>query len=147
MDLRIEKIGESDFEELVNLFRDFAAFEKLPHRMVNTVEKMRQETEHFNGFTIKDEHNNILGYTVFFFAYFTWTGKSLYMDDLYICPQYRGKGLGKMLINEVASFARKNKCHKLRWQVADWNEPAIKLYRSLGARIDDVDRNCDLTLD
>ncbi len=146
MDLRIEKICESDFEELINLFQEFAIFEKLPHKMVNTVEKMREEMEYFNGFTVKDEHNNILGYVTFFFAYYTWIGKSLYMDDLYVCPPHRGKGLGKMLINEVISFAQKNKCHKLRWQVSNWNESAIKFYHSLGAQIDDVEKNCDLTL-
>ena len=74
--------------------------------MVNTVEKMNEESGFINGFTVKDESGKILGYVTFFFAYYTWVGKSLYMDDLYVRPGFRGKGLGSMLIREVISFAR-----------------------------------------
>ena len=144
MNIRVEAISGSDFGELIKLFREFAEFEKLPHKMVNTVEKMNEESGFINGFTVKDESGKILGYVTFFFAYYTWVGKSLYMDDLYVRPGFRGKGLGSMLIREVISFARANGCHKLRWQVSGWNEPAIGFYRSLGAQIDDVENNCDL---
>ena len=146
MEIRIEKILESDFEQLLVLFSEFAEFEKLPYKMVNTLEKMKEESEFFNGFTVKNNQGEILGYVTFFYAYYTWMGKSLYMDDLYIRPQFRGLGLGTKLISEVISFAKANKCNKLRWQVSNWNEPAISFYKSLGAEIDAVENNCDLIL-
>lgn len=146
MNVRIDRIQEEDFEELISLFKEFAEFENLPERMVNTVERMRLEKDFFNGFIIRNEDQEILGYTVFFFAYQTWTGKTLYMDDLYIRKEYRGKGFGSLLINKVIEFAKDTNCYKLRWQVSNWNHPAIKFYQELGATIDEVERNCDLIL-
>lgn len=108
---------------------------------------MKTEKDFFRGFTIKDENNLILGYVTFFFAYYTWVGKSLYMDDLYIREEHRGKGLGTQLIKKVISFAKETNCQKLRWQVSNWNKSAIKFYKSLGAQIDEVDKNCDLMFD
>jgi ribosomal protein S18 acetylase RimI-like enzyme len=143
--IKIERIAEKDFETLNSLFKEFAAFEKLPEMMTNTVEQMKNEKDFFNGFVVKEE-NDILGYVTFFFAYYTWAGKSLYMDDLYIRQEYRGQGLGTMLIKNVISFAKEHQCNKLRWQVSNWNEPAIKFYESLGAKINHVEINCDINL-
>lgn len=146
MNVRIDRIQERDFEELISLFKEFAEFENLSDRMVNTVEKMKAEKDLFNGFIIRNEESKIIGYTVFFFAYFTWTGKTLYMDDLYIKEEYRGKRLGSLLIDKVKEFAKDTDCYKVRWQVSDWNHPAINFYKGLGAVIDNVERNCDLIL-
>ncbi len=144
MNIRIEPIVGADHKQLAALFREFAEFEKLPHRMVNSVERMASEAEYLNGFTAKNAAGEILGYATCFFAYYTWIGKSLYMDDLYVRPGYRRQGLGSRLIGEVIEFARANGCHKLRWQVSSWNTPAIGFYRAMGAQIDDVERNCDM---
>lgn len=147
MKIKIEEIVEEDFETLIELFRELAVFENLPEKMINSVKRMKAEKDFFRGFTIKDENNLILGYVTFFFAYYTWVGKSLYMDDLYIREAYRGKGLGTQLIKKVISFAKETNCQKLRWQVSNWNKSAIKFYKSLGAQIDEVDKNCDLMFD
>lgn len=147
MKIKIEEIVEEDFETLIELFRELAVFENLPEKMINSVKRMKAEKDFFRGFTIKDENNIILGYVTFFFAYYTWVGKSLYMDDLYIREAYRGKGLGTQLIKKVISFAKETNCQKLRWQVSNWNKSAIKFYKSLGAQIDEVDKNCDLMFD
>jgi len=68
----------------------------------------------------------------------------LYMDDLYVRPDFRGAGVGTKLINEVIAFAKAENCKKLRWQVSEWNQPAIDFYKSLGANVDAVESNCDL---
>lgn len=145
LDYQISPIVESDFPCLIDMFKEFAEFEKLPEKMINTVERMNKEKEYFHGFIIRN-NKDIIGYVTYFFAYYTWTGKSLYMDDLYIRPVYRGQGLGTILINKVISFAKEQECNKLRWQVSNWNEPAIRFYKSLGADINDVEINCDLLL-
>lgn len=140
----IKNIEENDFEELVALFLEFATFQNQPEKMKNSVEKMISEKDFFHGFTARDEDDRIIGYATFFFAYYTWVGKSLYMDDLYIKEQYRGKGIGTLLINTVIKHAEKEKCDRLRWQVSEWNKPAISFYKSLGAKIDETEKNCDI---
>jgi len=144
MTINIEPIREKDFEELAALFLEFATFEKLPEKMINSAEKMKQEKDYFHGFIARDEDNNVLGYVTYFFAYYTWVGKSLYMDDLYVREKYRGKGVGSLLIKKVISFALAEKCNRLRWQVSSWNHPAISFYENLGAEINKVEMNCDL---
>ncbi|NDW09088.1 GNAT family N-acetyltransferase [Dysgonomonas sp. 520] len=142
----IVEINESHFEKLISLFKEFAIFEKLPELMINSVDKMKAEKDLFKGFVAVDKNDDIVGYTVFFFAYYTWTGKTLYMDDLYVCESHRSKGLGTRLINKVIEYARSENCTKMRWQVSNWNATAIKFYENLGATINHVERNCDLIL-
>lgn len=144
--IRISKITESDFKGLEFLFREFATFENLAERMTNSVQQMIREKDFICGFTAKDEDGNIVGYATCFFAYYTWVGKSLYMDDLYVREQYRGMGVGSALIKKVIDYAREHDCNKIRWQVSDWNAPAIDFYKHLGAVIDNVERNCDILL-
>ena len=144
MIINIQPIAENDFEELVSLFKEFAIFEKLPDSMINSVEKMRNEKEYLKGFTARDEEGCLAGYVTYFYAYYTWVGKSLYMDDLYVREKYRGQGIGSILINKIIELAKLENCNRLRWQVSNWNHPAIKLYESLGADINKVEMNCDL---
>ncbi|TRX58434.1 GNAT family N-acetyltransferase [Fulvivirga sp. M361] len=142
----IRPVQEKDFEALIELFREFALFEKLPEKMTNSVEQMMKEKEFFNGYVAESEEKKIIGYATYFFSYHTWTGKSLYMDDLYVKEAHRHKGIGKKLLGAVIEFARKEKCHELRWQVSNWNKHARKFYKKIGATIDDVELNCVLSL-
>ncbi|MDR0395107.1 MAG: GNAT family N-acetyltransferase [Tannerella sp.] len=145
--MNIRKAVENDFEQIHQLFMDFAAFEKHPEKMLNTVERMKAEKEFFNCWVTETSDGELTGYVTCFFCYFTWTGKAMYMDDLYVKPAFRGKGIGTQLIRQVIRYARETGCHKLRWQVSEWNTPAIAFYKKLGAAIDQVEQNCDLILD
>jgi GNAT superfamily N-acetyltransferase len=76
-----------------------------------------------------------VGFAVYFFNYSTWLGKNgLYLEDLYITPKYRGRGAGKTLLKHLAAIAVAKDCGRFEWSVLDWNEPAIKVYESLGAK-------------
>ena len=112
--------------------------------MTNSVEQMLSEKEYLTGLVAVNDADEILGYATYFFGYYTWIGKSLYMDDLYVRPNFRGSGVGTMLINGIIAFAKVENCRKLRWQVSEWNQPAIDFYKSLGATVDAVESNCDL---
>ncbi|MBT1705136.1 GNAT family N-acetyltransferase [Chryseosolibacter indicus] len=147
MEFKIRVAEESDFETIIDLIKEFALFEKLPHKMVNSVERMNSEKELFNCFIAETNEKQIVGYATFFFTYHTWIGKCLYMDDLYVKESFRSVGIGKSLLNSVITFAKESKCHKLRWQVSNWNINAQDFYKSLGAEIDNVELNCDLLLD
>lgn len=146
MDITIRTALETDYEEILALFRDFAAFEKLPEKMTNSVARMKEEEEFFNCIVAETAKGEIVGYAAYFYCYYTWTGKSLFMDDLYVKPEVRGASIGTKLLNSVIQIAKTSNCHKLRWQVSQWNKPAIEFYKKIGATIDDVEQNCDLVL-
>jgi GNAT superfamily N-acetyltransferase len=147
MEITIRDANETDFPQIIDLFKDFATFEKLPEKMINSVERMMKEKVFFHCFVAVTSDGRIIGYATYFFCYYTWIGKALYMDDLYVTPEYRANGIGKKLIDRVIEFAKTSRCHKLRWQVSGWNKSAIEFYKNIGATIDNVELNCDLMLD
>ncbi len=144
--IKIRPSTESDYPRLLELFSEFAVFEKLPELMVNTPERMKSEAEYLHCFVAVTREGNIIGYATWFFTYFTWSGKGIYMDDLYVQPGKRGNGAGSGLLEAVRELGKSAGCHLMRWQVADWNTPAMGFYESLGAVRDLVNRNCDLKL-
>jgi len=115
--------------------------------MFNELARMQAEKDHFKGFAAVLPDGQIIGYATYTFVYYTWIGKSIYMDDLYVKPEFRGTGLGKQLINSVIDFAKENDCHKVKWQVSHWNVKAKEFYRGLGAEISDNEQSCELKLD
>ena len=142
--LNIREAQESDFEQIHALITEFAGFQNLPEKVINSVMQMKAEKDFFKCFIAENIDNEIIGYTVFFPCYFTWTGKSLYMDDIYIKHDYRSQGIGTKLINKVIDYAKTSGCKRLHWQVSNWNKPAISIYRKFGAEINDIELNCDL---
>ena len=144
--IAIRVATENDFPQLSTLFLEFATFENLQHKMINSVEQMKIEKEYINGFVAVLPDSTIVGYATWFFTYYTFTGKAMYLDDLYITPAWRGKGLGTALIDCVIEKAKMSGCNRLRWQVSVWNHAAQAFYKKLGADMDEVERNCNLDL-
>jgi len=112
MNITIRPAAEDDYEAILELFREFAHFEHLDERMTNSVEQMKTEKAYFNCFVAVNKQDEIVGYATYFFAYFTWTGKSLYMDDLYVQESHRGEGIGTLLINKVAGIRLERSCNR-----------------------------------
>lgn len=146
MNMNIRPIDKNDYPGLISIFKEFATFQQVPEKMINTVGKMNEESELVNGFVVETSTNDLVGYATYFYAYYTWIGKSMYMDDLFVKPKYRGHGYGRKLIEAVINKAKAENCKKLHWQVSAWNKNAIKFYRQLGAEIDEVESNCDYWL-
>jgi GNAT superfamily N-acetyltransferase len=147
MEITIRNAHESDYPAILALIREMADFENMTDKMINSLDRMTAEKEFLNCFVAETIENMIVAYVTYFYTYHTFVGKSLYMDDLYVMKDYRGFGIGTKLIKKVINFAKNSGCHRLRWQVSGWNNPAIKFYESLGAHIDSTERNCDLSLD
>ncbi|KAL1274422.1 hypothetical protein QQF64_027236 [Cirrhinus molitorella] len=80
----------------------------------------------------KDGHTKV-GYSLFFYTYSTWKGRTVYMEDLYVMPEYRGKGIGKALMATVAKVAKEQHCVRLQFSVLDWNKPSLDFYLAKGA--------------
>lgn len=137
MTINIRKATIEDVDLILFFIKELAIYEKEPDAAVATKEDIIRD-----GFSDKPyfhvviaEHNNeAAGFAFYFFNYSTWLGKpGLYLEDLFVLPKYRGKGLGKALLIELARIAVENKCGRFQWQVLDWNKPAIDFYESLGA--------------
>jgi len=138
----IRKGEEKDFPQILALIKELALFEKASFEVTNTVKRMQKEKELFH-FFVAENNDEIIGMVLYFFAYFTWKGKSLYLDDLYIKEEYRGNKIGSKLLRKVFEEADKQDVDRLRWQVLEWNHPAIDLYKKIGAKLDAEWINCD----
>lgn len=88
--------------------------------------------------------NKPVGMALFYNRYSTWKGKSLYLEDLFIVPEARGKKLGIMAMKYLANYAEKTNCFRFEWQVLDWNEPSINFYKSINTDLDSEWINCRL---
>ena len=95
-------------------------------------------------FFVAEEDGEVVGTAIFYYRYSTWKGKAIYLEDLVVKEAKRGKGYGKLLLDAIVDKAKKENCKQVRWQVLDWNEPAIGFYKSLGATIDEEWFNCTL---
>ncbi len=143
MGITIRKSKQSDFPEILSMIQELADFEKCPDQVTNSVQQMNKEKDCFRCFVAEDEKGKIVGMAVYFFAYYTWVGKSLYLDDLYVREWQRGKKVWTKLLWKIFEEAKKENCKRVRWQVIDWNTPAIKMYEKLWADIDSGWSNCD----
>jgi len=143
MSIIIRSAVETDFPAVLGLVKELAIFQQAPGKVTNSVEQMTRDKDLFNCLVAENEQKEMVGIATYFYAYYTWNGKSLYLDDLYVTPGYRGKKIGSMLLDILFETARTNHCKRVRWQVSDWNEPAIAFYKRLGAFIDKEPYNCD----
>lgn len=143
MKITIRKANEDDFSSILGLIKELALFEKAPEKVTNTVEQMKSEKDFFKCFVALNETHEIIGIALYFYAYYTWVGKSLYLDDLYVKEAYRGNKIGSKLLEKIFETAKKENCKRVRWQVLDWNTNAINMYKNCGANIDEEWFNCD----
>jgi len=134
-EIRPARVG--DVPVILELIRDLATYERAPHEVTATEEQLvdvlfgqRPAAEVLLAF----EGKSPVGFAVYFYNFSTWLGRpGLYLEDLFVKPDERGKGYGRALLVELAKIARDRGCGRMEWAVLDWNEPAIKFYRALGA--------------
>ncbi|MCF8298362.1 MAG: GNAT family N-acetyltransferase [Saprospiraceae bacterium] len=143
MKITIRKATENDFSAILSLIKELALFEKAPEKVTNSVEQMKAEQDLFYCFVAETETKEIVGFAMFNIAYYTWIGKSLYLDDLYVKESYRGNKIGSRLLEKIFEVAKEENCKRVRWQVLNWNAPALEMYKKLNATIDDEWINCD----
>lgn len=142
MEFTIRRAGEDDFPAILALINELAEYERSPDAATNTVEQMHREKDHFRCFVAESPEHVILGMALYFFAYFTWVGKSIYLEDIIVSRQHRGLKIGSALMDRVMREAKDENCKRVRWQVLDWNETAISFYRKCGAEISSDWLNC-----
>ena len=127
----------NDVPVILGLIRDLAEYERAPNDVVATEDSLREVLfgkKPSAEVALAMEEENAVGFAVYFFNFSTWLGRpGLYLEDLFVRPDSRGKGYGRALLVHLAQIARERGCGRMEWAVLDWNEPAIKFYRSLGA--------------
>ena len=145
MNITIRLAVKADFADTLALFREFAIFQKTPEKMHITLEQLIEDEQDFKCF-VAEVDKKIIGFATFFFAYYSWTGKAIYLDDLYVKDSHRKFGIGKQLLDAVINHARENNCRTVRWLVSRWNTNAIEFYKRIGTHIDDTEMTCVLPL-
>ena len=138
-----------DLPQVHALIVELAEYEKAPQEVTNTVEDMHWdgfgENPIFKFFVAESEEDGIVGIALYYMAYSTWKGKMLFLEDLIVTERYRRSGIGKMLFDAVAREAKEVGAKRFRWQVLEWNEPAIAFYKKIGASLDGEWINCNMT--
>ena len=127
-----------DAEQIHAFIIELASFENARHEVKSSIEDVRASLfcEGCTAHALIAERNQIaVGMAVYFFNYSTWLGKNgLYLEDLYVSSEHRGLGVGKILMSHLAALAIQRDCHRMEWSVLDWNQPAIDVYDSIGAK-------------
>lgn len=133
----IRNATPDDLPLIARLIRDLAEYERLADKVVLDEARLR---EHLFGprpyaeVLLAEDGGEVVGFALFFHNYSTFLGRpGLYLEDLFVKPEHRGRGHGKALLTALAALATERGCGRLEWAVLDWNEPSIGFYRSLGA--------------
>ena len=133
----IRSSGIEDCSVILGFIKELAEYEKLSHEVVASVDIL-QETlfgdKSYAEVLIGELEGIPVAYSLFFHNFSTFTGRpGIYLEDIYVQPQMRGKGMGKSMLSYIAKLAVERNCTRFEWSVLDWNEPAIQFYRSIGA--------------
>ena len=136
-EIRIERASEKDVPLILSFVKELAEYERSSHEVVATLENLREslfgERRVAEG-VVAYVGEEPAGMALFFHNFSTWTGlRGLYLEDLYVRPEMRGRGVGRALLAHLARLARERDCARFEWAVLNWNEPAIRFYRNLGA--------------
>jgi GNAT superfamily N-acetyltransferase len=135
---QIRSATREDVPVILQLIRDLAEYERAPNDVVATEDLLMRVlfgAKPAAEVRLAYEADEPAGFAVFFHNFSTWLGRpGLYLEDLFVKPEHRGKGYGRALLVDLARIARERDCGRMEWAVLDWNEPAIQFYRKLGAR-------------
>ncbi len=136
--VNIRPASEADMPAIHALMFELAVYEKSPESVQTTPEEYLEDFRNglFESF-VAEMDGKLVGMTLFFMAYSSWRGKMLYLDDFVVNEPYRRFGVGQKLFDTFLEEARTRGCRLAKWQVLDWNEPAIKFYEKNGAEIEE----------
>ncbi len=133
----IRSAKPEDLSEISSLIKELADYERAPEQAIATIEDLGAALFGPSPKVfceIVEVDGAVLGFAIWFLNFSTWQGKhGIYLEDLFIRPQYRGSGWGKKLLEHLAAKCLENNWGRFQWWVLDWNEPAIEFYRALGA--------------
>ena len=141
MALKIRIASQADVPLILQFIKDLAEYERLAHEVVATEETLRTTLfgqPRVAEVLIGEADGKPAGFALFFHNFSTFLGRpGIYLEDLFVKPEFRGRGYGRALLAHLAEIARERNCGRLEWAVLNWNTPAIDFYKSLGAKPQD----------
>lgn len=132
-DFNIRQAAPEDLDQVYALIAELAEFEQEPGEPSVPLDRFRADFGELYNCLVAECAGGIVGISLYFWGYSTWKGKMLYLDDLVVRESYRRRGIGKALFNRTVELAREGGAGQMRWQVLDWNTPAIDMYRNARA--------------
>jgi len=149
MTIVIREAVAADVPLILAFIRALAVYEREPDAVTATEADLLRDGFGENPYyhcLIAESYGKPAGFAFYFFNYSTWTGRpGLYLEDVFVHPEFRGLGIGKALLARVAAIAVEKGCPRLQWEVLDWNTPAVDFYAKLGASFLDEWRNVRMT--
>lgn len=135
-EFKIRNATKEDVPLILQLIKEIAEYERLSQEVIATEEILMKSLfeEKSAHVVIGEQGNHTVGYALYFYNFSTFLGKKgLYLEDLFVRPEYRGHGYGKKLLLHLVNIAKERNCGRMEWSVLDWNTPAIEFYKALGA--------------
>lgn len=138
--MKLRTAVREDCKRLLELIQELADYEKAPDEVIVTLEHFEEtgfgENPVWWAFVAEDDQQVVQGFALYYIRYSTWKGQCIYLEDLLVTEQMRGKGIGKLLFEAVMNETKNRGFKRMCWQVLDWNEPAINFYKKYNATLD-----------
>ena len=148
MSITLRYAIKTDLPEVLALIRELATYERAPEEVTVTLEELQRDgfgDKPIYEIILAEEKGAIAGMAFYFYAYSTWKGKCVFLEDIIVKKPLRGKGIGRLLFDAVVLKCKQVNARRLMWQVLDWNEPAINFYHKYDAVLDPTWVNGKLT--
>lgn len=145
--IHIRKAVAADCPRLLELVQELAEYEKAPQEVTVTLEHFVESGFGANPVWwafVAEVDGKVQGFALYYIRYSTWKGQRMYLEDILVTESMRGKGLGKLLFDQLIEEAKERKLNGIVWQVLEWNEPAINFYKKYDAALDPEWVNCSI---
>lgn len=149
MSIQIRRAVKQDCSRLLELVKELALYEKAPQEVTVTLEHFEESGFGKNPVWwafVAEEDGLILGFALYYIRYSTWKGQRMYLEDILVTESARGKGIGKLLMDQLIVEAKERRLNGIVWQVLEWNEPAINFYKKYNASFDPEWVNCSVNV-
>ena len=138
--ISIREAKKEDAEAMMQLIRELAAYEKAPDEVTVSIDEFIKcgfgEDPVWWGYVSEIDYA-VVGFALYYVRYSTWKGARMYLEDIIVTEEHRGKGIGKLLFEKLITIAKEKKFHGMVWQVLEWNQPAINFYNKYDGKIPD----------